>query len=267
MLALKAADTWPHAASLAASAPILFPRAVLLWGFLPGSCFLLLSQCCWWHFCWFSLPLLQHRPVSPQAGPSLFCSRFWAGNTFLLKMLSAQLLGHAKKREKIGNTSFERHKLPCLFVHLSCEHCRFPGTPGPVTAGNLGKLPNFFVHPSKQLHYRTKELCCLSTAGSSNNGKDWFVIPGITALLPGYLPLRLFADRIPGSKCEGSTGALPGRKGIDYQSLFLPGRISLLQFILFNGLAINSLQMALGGSEGNDTRDYKSITIIEPFIR
>lgn len=60
--------------------------------------------------------------------------------------------------------------------------------------------------------------------------------------------------------------ALPGRKGLDYQSLFLLGGISLLQFILFNGLSTDRLQMALGGSEGNDTRDYKSITTIEPFI-
>lgn len=113
-----------------------------------------------------------------------------------------------------------------------------------------------------------RRVVCLqhSTAGSSNNGNDWFVIPGIIVLLPGYHLWRHFADRMPDSKCEGSKAALPGRKGIDYQSLFLPGRISLLQFILFNGLSTDSLQMALGGSEGNDTRDYKSITIIEPFI-
>lgn len=56
-------------------------------------------------------------------------------------------------------------------------------------------------------------------------------------------------------------GALPGRRGIDHPSLFLPGTISLLQFILFN----SQPPEGFGGSEGNDTRDYKSITITEPF--
>lgn len=56
--------------------------------------------------------------------------------------------------------------------------------------------------------------------------------------------------------------ALPGRKGIDYQSLFLPGTISLLQFILFN----SQPPEGFGGNEGSDTGDYKSITITEPFI-
>lgn len=85
-------------------------------------------------------------------------------------------------------------------------------------------------------------------------------------LLPRYHLRRLSTDKIADSEYEGSKAALPGRKGIDYQSLFLPGRISLLQFILFNGLSADSLQMALGGCRGNDTRDYRSITIIEPFI-
>lgn len=125
------------------------------------------------------------------------------------------------------------------------------------------KGPQFLIHPQNQLNYQAKDQCCLSTAGCSHNGKDWFVIPATITLLPRYRLCQLSAD----SKCDGSGAALPGRKGIDYQSLLLPGRISSLQFILFNGLATDSLQMALGGSEGNDTGAYKSIIIIEPFIR
>lgn len=205
-------------------------------------------------------------------------------------MLSAQFLGHTKRRENVGGHRLWKEWV--LQLHRSVPIPPIPLStcrrqPGCTTANApfswtsspqappaqrqqwiLKSHPIFCSSLKTTKLSNERRVVCLqhSTAGSSNNGNDWFVIPGIIVLLPGYHLWRHFADRMPDSKCEGSKAALPGRKGIDYQSLFLPGRISLLQFILFNGLSTDSLQMALGGSEGNDTRDYKSITIIEPFI-
>lgn len=204
----------------------------------------------------------------------------------LLKMLSAQLPEHTTRSDTLLEKKGLCSRIGAWPVPPLLSSTR-PGQPGcsninaPLTGYHPPWAPpaqrqqwilksHWSFSSSLKTSKLSNERCVVSLqrsmAGCSNNGNDWFVIPGITVLLPGYHLWQLFAARMPDNKCEGSRAAAPGRKGIDYQSLFLPGRVSLQQFILFNGLSTDSLQMASGGSQGNDTRDYKSITIIEPFI-
>lgn len=137
--------------------------------------------------------------------------------------------------------------------------------PGTLARGNSEswKATQFLLHPEKQLNYPTQDMVSVFSVPwwAQYQWEWWICHPGIPVSSLGTMTGDFLQT---GHQAANVTGgrALPGRNGIDCPSLFLPGTISLLQFILFN----SQPPEGFGGSEGNDTRDYKSITITEPFI-
>lgn len=262
--------TWECAPSFAAGALAHWPKAVLLWDFSPGLFssshnLILLPEAT------TAVKPLQSRPPLGPAASAVPAPK----QTLHVspQMLCAQCLGHMAGRENLGSSAVPQEPAPSMCpgqpeCNSCCQHTHSPaGHLPPVTTRPGGTLspekpPNsWFILKNNWI--TQLKTCCLSSAfpaGLGSNGHDGSAI--LVSLCPPRAPPGDFLQT--GHQAANVTGgrAPPGRKGIDYQSLFLPGTISLLQFILFNSQPAEGF----GVSEGNDTRDYKPITITEPFI-
>lgn len=265
MLALKAADTWPHAASLAASAPVL-PQSCSPLGF-PS-----------WEL--FSPPLtallmiLLIFSTSSPAPPCLTPSR---SQPFLFALLSRQYVSPQnavcpapwtlKEDRKNRKHKLWKAQAPLPARAPFMRTLSLPGHPGPGDSREPWKAPQFFCSSFK-------------TTTLSNEGTVLFVNSRLQQQWEGLIcnpryhhaPPRVPS---PAAFCRQDTRQQMRREHRSpawQEGNWLPIPLSARQNFF---AAIHTFQWAgykqppdgFGGSEGNDTRDYKSITIIEPFIR
>lgn len=132
----------------------------------------------------------------------------------------------------------------------------------------LKSHPIFCSSLEKTKLLNKRRVVCLqrSKAGSSNNGSDWLVSLVSLCSSPGTISDGFLQTGHQTASAKGAKQpCLAGRELITNPSLYQA------EFLCCNSyFSMGCLQTASrwlwGESEGNDTRDDKSITIIEPFI-
>lgn len=179
--------------------PKLFSSGILVWG-----CVLLLPRPPWRYKC---CKTASNHPPSGSAASAAPAPK-------------QTLTGSSQSAVCPLHREHEKERKPWELCTGAPSMC--PGQPKSWTA------PQFLVYPEKQLNDQTQDvLSVLSVPWWALQQWEWLIChPGIP--VPPWAPQLVTCCRQDTRQQMPWEGAFPDRKGIDYQSFFLPGRISLL---------------------------------------